>query len=116
MSTFVSHTVSALILTPIIVDIAASTGQVQIVVMTATLMMSGTMSLPMSSFPNANSLLVDDDFGRPFLHPLDYLKHGTAISIVVFAALATIGYGLCFLMLRHGVEVDVIKGGAHHGM
>lgn len=108
-----SHTVAALILTPIIVDVAVSTGQVQIVVMLSTLMMSGAMSLPMSSFPNANSLLVDDDFNRPFLHPIDYLKHGTAVSVMVFLTLCTFGYSLAWLFLDHNSSSVPIKG-AHH--
>ena len=115
VTTFVSHTVAALILTPIIVDIAASSGQVQITVMTATLMMSGAMSLPMSSFPNANSLLVDDDFSRPFLHPMDYIKHGSAISVACFSTLCTIGYALAYVFLDHDAGVLApMKGGSHH--
>lgn len=115
VTTFVSHTVAALILTPIIVDIAASTGQVQVVCMLATLMMSGTMSLPMSSFPNVNSLLVDDDFGRPFLHAVDYLKQGSAVSIMVFAALASFGYVLAYAFLDHDSgDLSPMKGASHH--
>lgn len=115
VTTFVSHTVAALILTPIIVDIAAGSGQVQVVCMLATLMMSGAMSLPMSSFPNVNSLLVDDDFGRPFLHPMDFLKHGTAISILVFSMLATVGYALAWAFLDHSSgNLSPMKGGSHH--
>jgi phosphate transporter len=115
VTTFVSHTVAALILTPIIVDIASSTGEVQIVVMTATLMMSGAMSLPMSSFPNANSLLVDDDFACNFLHPIDYLKHGSAVACIIFATLCTVGYSLCYLFLDHDSGMLApLKAAAHH--
>lgn len=109
-----SHTVGALILTPIIVDLAASSGQVQIVLMTAALMMSGAMSLPMSSFPNANSLLVDDDFSRPFLHPMDYIKHGTIISIACFGALCTFGYALAYAFLDHDSGAHTLIGATHH--
>lgn len=115
VTTFVSHTVAALILTPIIVDIARSTGQVQVVLMLSTLMVSGAMSLPMSSFPNANSLLVDDDFARPFLHPMDFIKHGSAISIICLGSLCTFGYTLSVMCLDHHSPVlDTVKGG-HHG-
>jgi phosphate transporter len=116
VTTFVSHTVAALILTPIIVDIARTTGQVQIVLMLSAFMMSGAMSLPMSSFPNANSLLVDDDFSRPFLHPMDFIKHGSVISAACFMSLCTVGYFLAYLFLQHDSgDVSPIKG-AHHGM
>jgi len=116
VTTFVSHTVAALILTPIIVDIARNTGQVQVVVMLSTLMMSGAMSLPMSSFPNANSLLVDDDFGRPFLHPMDFIKHGTAISVACFVTLCSVGYALTYLILGHDAGLDApTPVHSHHG-
>jgi len=116
VTTFVSHTVAALILTPIIVDIARSTGQVQVVLMLSALMMSGAMSLPMSSFPNANSLLVDDDFARPFLHPMDFIKHGSAISVTCLGALASVGYMLAYISLNHDSgDLAPVKGG-HHGM
>jgi phosphate transporter len=98
ITTFVSHTVAALILTPVIVSLGIQTGHVQIVLFTATLMMSGTQSLPLSSFPNVNSLLIDDDFNRPFLHASDYLKHGTAVSLALFILLGSFGYLECLLV------------------
>lgn len=98
ITTFVSHTVAALILTPLIYQIGVKAGEVQLVLMAATLMMSGTMSLPMSSFPNINSLLVDDDFNRPFLRPKDFIMHGTVISIAMFVLLNTGGYVIMLAM------------------
>ena len=87
ITTFVSHTVAALILTPLIIRIGASAGHTQLVVMAATLMMSGTMSLPTSSFPNINSLSQEDDFGRPFLRSPDFLVHGTAVAVSLWGLL-----------------------------
>lgn len=98
VTTFVSHTVASLILSPLIVEIGVDNGNVQSLLMCATLMMSGTMSLPMSSFPNVNSLLVEDDFNRPFLHPIDFIKHGSVISTILLAMTATIGYALMVLV------------------
>jgi phosphate transporter len=116
VTTFVSHTVAALILTPIIVDIARSTGQVQVVLMLSTLMMSGAMSLPMSSFPNANSLLIDDDFSRNFLHPMDFIKHGSAVSVGVLAALCSVGYGLAYAFLNHDSGDLSTTATTHHAV
>jgi len=65
----------------------------------ATLMMSGTMSLPMSSFPNINSLLIEDDNGTPYLHSTDYLTHGSVISLVCFILVSTLGYWMVELVL-----------------
>lgn len=98
VTTFVSHTVAALILSPLIVEIGVDNGNVRSLCICATLMMSGTMSLPMSSFPNVNSLLIDDDFNRPFLRPVDYLKHGTPISTMLLILTATIAYALTLVV------------------
>jgi len=98
VTTFVSHTVAAIILSPLIVKIGMDNGHVQPLLMAATLMMSGTMSLPMSSFPNINSLLVDDDFNRHFLRPIDFLKHGTPVSCMLLALTSTLGYALMLLV------------------
>eukprot|EP00808_Paulinella_micropora_P012679 g34532.t1 len=94
VSTFVSHTVSAMILTPVIASLGLRLGNLHPMLMTSSLMMSGTMSLPMSSFPNVNSLLVLDDHGKPYIHPIDLLKHGSVISVGVLIALCTVGYGM----------------------
>jgi hypothetical protein len=91
-----------------------------------TLMMSGTMSLPMSSFPNINSLLIEDvcncyfffffpllfafafrfgfftdhalvgvqDNGTPYLHSVDFIKHGTPIALVTMVMICTLGFVL----------------------
>lgn len=99
VTTFVSHTVSALILSPIIVSIGASIGNERVLSLITAWMMSSTMSLPMSSFPNINALLVDDDFTRVYLHSSDFLKHGTVISVTLFALISTVGYALCSFML-----------------
>ena len=87
ITTFVSHTVAALILAPLIIRIGASAGHTQLLTMSATLMMSGTMSLPTSSFPNINSLSQEDDFGRAFLHSGDFLVHGSAVAAMLWALL-----------------------------
>eukprot|EP00457_Paulinella_chromatophora_P003041 gb/GEZN01003046.1/.p1 GENE.gb/GEZN01003046.1/~~gb/GEZN01003046.1/.p1 ORF type:complete len:721 (+),score=71.83 gb/GEZN01003046.1/:87-2249(+) len=94
VSTFVSHTVSAMMLTPVIVSLGQRLGNLHPMVMTSTLMMSGTMSLPMSSFPNVNSLLVVDDYGKPYIHPMDYLQHGSVIAVTILVLLSTVGYAL----------------------
>lgn len=66
VTTFVSHTVAAMILLPIISKIGFllpnTTGYFaitpQLLVMLSSLMCSGAMAFPISSFPNINSLLV----------------------------------------------------------
>ena len=42
---------------------------------------SAAMALPFSSFPNVNSLLVVDDFQRPYLAVQDFVISGVPMSI-----------------------------------
>jgi phosphate transporter len=62
-------------------------------------MCSGSMSLPMSSFPNMNSLLTTDDFDVPYLKVADFLIHGTPVTIFSLLWLMSIGYGLMHALL-----------------
>lgn len=97
ITTFVSHTVAAMILLPIIVKIGflmpESSGILavtpQSMVMLAALMCSGAMAFPISSFPNVNSLLAEDSKGKPYLRAKDFLFCGTVITLVFTACLVT---------------------------
>ncbi|CAM39844.1 putative sodium/sulphate symporter [Leishmania braziliensis MHOM/BR/75/M2904] len=97
ITTFVSHTVAAMILLPIIVKIGflmpQSTGIMavtpQSMVMLTALMCSGAMAFPISSFPNVNSLLAEDSKGKLYLRAKDFLVCGTAITLVFMVCLAT---------------------------
>ncbi|KAG5474883.1 hypothetical protein LSCM4_04062 [Leishmania orientalis] len=97
ITTFVSHTVAAMVLLPIIVKIGflmpESTGMMtvtpQSMVMLTALMCSGAMAFPISSFPNVNSLLVEDSKGKPYLRAKDFLFCGTVITLLFTACLVT---------------------------
>ncbi|KAG5500634.1 hypothetical protein JKF63_03730 [Porcisia hertigi] len=97
ITTFVSHTVAAMILLPIIVKIGflmpESTGIMTItpqsMVMLAALMCSGAMAFPISSFPNVNSLLAEDSKGKLYLRAKDFLFCGTVITLVFTVCLVT---------------------------
>ena len=64
LTTFISHTVSAIIVMPLIAEIGVSAGNPALMVFTCALATSSAMALPMTSFPNVNSLLAEDDFGN----------------------------------------------------
>lgn len=89
ITTFVSHTVAAMILLPIIVKIGflmpeshgILTVTPQSMVMLAALMCSGAMAFPISSFPNVNSLLAEDSKGKPYLRAKDFLFCGTMVTL-----------------------------------
>jgi anion transporter len=94
VTTFVSHTVAAIIIMPIVVRIGITINHSQVVLFASALMCSGAMALPMTSFPNINSLLAEDDYGRPYLTVSDFLKYGGIFSTVTLIMLITVGYGL----------------------
>lgn len=62
-------------------------------------LVSGAMGLPFSSFPNVNSLLIVDDFQRPYLNVQDFLKTGMIMSFLSIVLIATVGYALIALIL-----------------
>jgi phosphate transporter len=94
VTSVVSRTVAAIILTPIILNLGSTLHHDHLFVMVIACTINSTMSLPMTSFPNINSLLIADDFGRPFLHAMDFVRHGISSSLIVLALLSTIGYSL----------------------
>ena len=100
VTTFVSHTVAAIIIMPVVVKIGIEVGHSQAVLFASALMCSGSMALPMTSFPNINSLLAEDDYGRPYLHVADFLKYGGIFSGITLVMLITMGYGLIHLFFN----------------
>jgi phosphate transporter len=55
-------------------------------------LVSAAMALPFSSFPNVNSVLLVDDFQRPYLAVGDFIKTGLPLSLVSTLLVATLGY------------------------
>ena len=83
LTCFISHTVAAIVVMPLQLSIGATIGDARGVVFCA-LAVSSAMALPMSSFPNVNSLLAEDDYGVPFLSAREFVSAGapaTALSV-----------------------------------
>lgn len=99
ISTFVSHTVAALILMPIIVEVGTKCGSPVLLGMGAALAVSSGCALPFSSFPNVTALLVTDDYLRKYLVVRDFLVSGLPMSLVSVGMICTIGYALIELVL-----------------
>ncbi|KAG8345072.1 SPX domain [Trypanosoma vivax] len=97
VTTFVSHTVSAMVLLPMILKIGLLLPKQEgyfaftpvTLVLLCTLMCSGAMAFPISSFPNVNSLLAEDSHGRPYLKAKDFLFCGTIITLLFLVSLVT---------------------------
>nr|CCC95690.1 unnamed protein product [Trypanosoma congolense IL3000] len=97
VTTFVSHTVAAMILLPMILKIGLVLPKEEgffavspfTLVFLSTLMCSGAMAFPISSFPNVNSLLAEDSLGRPYLKAKDFLFCGTLVTLLLFICFVT---------------------------
>eukprot|EP00457_Paulinella_chromatophora_P003008 gb/GEZN01003013.1/.p1 GENE.gb/GEZN01003013.1/~~gb/GEZN01003013.1/.p1 ORF type:complete len:730 (-),score=80.64 gb/GEZN01003013.1/:15-2204(-) len=90
-TSFISHTVAAIILMPLMAKIGHKIGAATLLTMLSAFTISSAMALPFSSFPNLNSFLVKDDFMKPYLHVGDFLKLGIPFQMVLFFLILTMG-------------------------
>ena len=83
ITSFISHTVASIILLPLVRQIAIREGASQgAFVLCAVLICSGAMALPITSFPNVNSLLAEDESGHPYLVSKNYIVPGAVMTLV----------------------------------
>lgn len=57
-------------------------------------MCSSAMGLPVSGFPNMNAIMMEDETGTRYLSVKDFLKVGVPSSLVLYAVICTMGYGI----------------------
>ncbi|KAF9111713.1 low-affinity phosphate transporter [Mortierella sp. AM989] len=95
-ATFVSHTVAAVIILPIVQQVGMSFADPhpRILVMGTGLICSCAMGLPVSGFPNMNAIAMEDELGIPYLKTMDFLKSGVPLSVLATLCVVTIGYGI----------------------
>ncbi|KAI8988118.1 SPX domain-containing protein [Mycotypha africana] len=100
IATFISHTVAALIVLPIVAEVGSQLAnpQPRLLVMGTVLVCSAAMGLPVSGFPNMNAISQENELGKPYLSTKDFLKNGVPSSIFSTLCIATIGYGLMELI------------------
>ena len=69
VATFVSHTVSALIIIPLVKEVGDSLPKPHplMLIMGVALIASGAMGLPTSGFPNVTAIGMRDEVGKPYL-------------------------------------------------
>jgi len=92
VAVFVSHTVSAIILMPIIARIGVTLQIPEVVVIGSAFAVSGAMALPFSSFPNVNSIHILDDFQKPYLNTEDFMRSGLTMSVITVLLICTVGF------------------------
>ncbi|KAF8934373.1 low-affinity phosphate transporter [Haplosporangium bisporale] len=100
IATFISHTVGALIILPIVAQVGANLPEPhsRLLVMSAALMCSGAMGLPVSGFPNMNAIMMEDEMGQQYLYTADFLKVGVPSSVVACMTIVTLGYALMSML------------------
>lgn len=97
---FMSHTVAAIIITPIIISVTCpghvcgANSNMLMVATAAILIDSGAMALPMTSFPNAATYNENKADGTPYLLSSDYIKTGFPIGVIELLLLYSFGFGL----------------------
>lgn len=94
VATFVSHTVAALIILPLVASIGNDLPNPQpgILVMASALLCSAAMGLPTSGFPNVTAICMTDGLGRPYLTVNTFISRGVIASFLVYLVVITLGY------------------------
>ena len=97
IATFISHTVAALILLPLVQQVGAGMSEPHpnLLVMGSALMCSAAMGLPTSGFPNMTAIMMEDSqTGQRYLRVNHFLSRGVPSSVIVLVVVITLGYGL----------------------
>lgn len=96
VATFVSHTVATIIIVPLVKEVGESlpVPHPQLLIMVTALIASAAMGLPTSGFPNVTAISMTDELGKPYLTVNTFITRGVPASILAFACVITIGYGI----------------------
>lgn len=96
ITTFISHTVGAFIILPIVETVGAKMDppRAQMLIMLAALTCSAGMGLPVSSFPNMNAVNLEDPSGKNYVNTMDFIKSGIPTSVFVYLLIAILAFGI----------------------
>ncbi|EEY16942.1 inorganic phosphate transporter PHO87 [Verticillium alfalfae VaMs.102] len=96
IATFISHTVAALIILPLVYDVGMSMEEPHpnLLVMAGVLMCSAAMGLPTSGFPNMTAIMKEDPTGQRYLQVRHFISRGVPSSVLTLIVAVTLGYGL----------------------
>lgn len=94
VATFISHTVAALIIIPIVEEIGSALPEPhpRLLVMASALLCSAAMGLPTSGFPNVTAICMTDEFGKPYLTVGTFIKRGLPASVITYFIIVTVGF------------------------
>ncbi|KAF5832470.1 Sodium/sulfate symporter [Dunaliella salina] len=100
-ATFISHTVAAMVILPIVQSVGEAmpgAPHPKLLVMATGLTCSAAMGLPVSGFPNMNAVALEDGTGQTFVGTIDFLKVGIPSSIAVYFVIISVGHVLMQLV------------------
>lgn len=103
-TTFVSHTVGAIVVIPIVQAVGSQMEPIprdRELVFAAALVCSAAMGLPVSGFPNMTAIAMEDPLGNRYLTTGDFLKYALPASVMSLVVIVTLGYWLI------GLAVDI---------
>ena len=96
-TTFISHTVGAIVILPICDAVGSHMtpmGHSKELVFAGAIACSIAMGLPVSGFPNMTAVSVEDNLGNRFLKTSDFLKIALPASILSWLVVISLGYVL----------------------
>lgn len=102
-TTFVSHTVGAIVVLPIakaVGDQMVPTSRAKELVFAGALACSAAMGLPVSGFPNMTAVSVEDNLGNRLVTTVDFLRYAVPASVFSLIVIVTFAYGLILLAVR----------------
>ncbi|KAL0470950.1 SPX domain-containing protein [Neurospora intermedia] len=94
IATFISHTVAALIILPLVYDVGKGLDEPHpnLLVMAGVLMCSAAMALPTSGFPNMTAIMKEDPAGQRYLQVKHFISRGVPSSLLTLLVTVTVGY------------------------
>lgn len=97
--TFISHTVSALILLPLVKEIGQTMANgdndySNLLVMLNVFLCSVAMGLPTLGFPNVTAICMTDQMGRNYVNVREFITRGVPSSAVGYLVVVTVGYAV----------------------
>jgi len=101
VATFISHTVAALIILPLVKSVGEGMDQPHpnLLVMGSALMCSAAMGLPTSGFPNMTAIMMEDSqTGQRYLQVKHFISRGIPSSIITLLVVISVGYGLMLIV------------------
>lgn len=100
IASFISHTVAALIVLPLVKSVGdqLSTPHPSLLVMLSAILCSMAMALPTSGFPNVTAVCLTDEMGRQYVGALDFIKNGVPASLISYLVVISLGFTLCMVL------------------